>query len=707
VALLILYFSIDRNIANNSIYDETNKNSTKKTTDEYDRNSERLKKILMFINDHYTESPSLNNAASIVFISPFHLSHLFTSAMGISYSQYLNHVKVNMARYDLASTNDSITDIMTRHGFSSAKTFNRVFKAVTGSSPSAYRKAIRAGEEYILPSFVEGMPGSYVNFHSTQIIPQGLYRDAKKEKQGSIHYLKDDTKISISRCITVNTKKSTGALDRYFLKMTGQARASDFLRKGVQDHFRHVQKEIGFEYVRFHGIFNDEMCVLSDDGSYNWTYTDEVIDFLLEINLRPFIEFSFMPSVLATGDKTVFFYKANVTPPHDYEAWGNLVEAFTKHIADRYTLDEIAFWYFEVWNEPNIDSYWAGNFEEYMRLYAVSAARIKRVSPLLKIGGPAVSSFSDHGALGFVENFLASCAEQRLPLDFVSGHPYPALYFEKNKILHEILLPPAAVKNDMIKLKKIVEKSAYKKAELHFDEWNSTARPNDLIHDTAFMAVFVLHNYLNSSGSGDSLCFWALTDRFEEANLSPHEFHGGFGLLSLSGFKKPQYYAFKALSLLGNEVLEQGEDYIITYSTAAGELQVLFWNYVHYTNIYAQDGHGKVEYYNRYAVFEEAQARRFSVRLVNFPGGSRIEGDYLYEKTVFNREHGSVFDFWLSNGALENMNEAIRNLMKRQCIPLETLEIKHTSGEGIAIEEIVEPFGFTLLRLRKLTNFEN
>jgi xylan 1,4-beta-xylosidase len=685
VALLLRHFSV-----NISSEQEESKQAS-----DYNRNYDRLKKILSFVNEHYAESPSLNKIAEIVYVSPYYLSHFFTQAMGMTYSQYLNYVKVSMAKQSLSSTDDTIIDILSRSGFSKAKTFNRVFKAIVGCSPSDYRKFVLGGSEISLPSLEKKHLGSYVNYQSPIAIPYALYRVHNREEIKTDTDAPDSTGGFAVKNINVSVKESTGKLDVYFRKMVGTARASDFLRKNVQEHFRIVIKEINFEYVRFHGIFDDVMCVVLDDGRFNWTYIDDVFDFLLEINLKPFIEFSFMPPPFASGDATMFYYRANVTPPRNMEKWGELIGAFMAHIVSRYTLDEVKTWYFEVWNEPNLSVYWSGGFEEYMRLYRITTERIKAVSRDFKVGGPALSSFRDADAENFLRSFLRTCTDEKLPLDFVSGHPYPVAYYNENGRRREVFRSPDSTRNDMMWFRDIVGMYIDKEIELHFDEWNSSPRERDLAHDTAFMAVFILHNYHNCRNMADSLCYWVLSDRFEEHGLDPNEFHGGFGILSMSGFKKPQYYAFRALFALGDKLLSRGEDYIVTHSSKTGETQLLCWNYVHYNESYASGESGPPDFYRRYDVFKAGKPHCFRIRLIDFSAG-----DYLVEKTAFDREHGSVFDFWLKNGALGSLNHEQYDIIQSQCVPRMSMEIMKVSDSGLTLEETVEPFGFVFFKVR-------
>jgi xylan 1,4-beta-xylosidase len=357
-----------------------------------------------------------------------------------------------------------------------------------------------------------------------------------------------------------------------------------------------------------------------------------------------------------------------------------------------------------------------------MHLYQITAAHIKSVSPLLKIGGPAVSSFNDHDARRFLTRFLEVCADMKLPVDFVSAHPYPASYFLENGKLREILLGSDSTKNDIVWMQNLVSDSAYPVAEIHLDEWNTSARDRDIIHDTAFMANFVLHNYLSCGNLANSLCYWALSDRFEEHGLGSHEFHGGFGLLSVRGLKKPQYYAFQALKRLGDTILAQGDDHIVTYScsgeneTEIAEIQALCWNYVHYNEMYAAGtdefaGSPIPDFFDRYQVFEIKRPLNFILNINTELFGHCRSGVFEIEKTVFNRENGSIFDFWLKNGAIENFSDEQRNLMSVQCIPKQNIAIQRASSidghsSTLALSETVEPFGFVFFRIRPLAATE-
>ena len=153
---------------------------------------------------------------------------------------------------------------------------------------------------------------------------------------------------------------------------------------------------------------------------YNFSYVDQVYDGLLANGVRPFVEISFMPNKLAAKNSLhPFWYKPNVSPPKDWNRWDRLVSAFTEHLVERYGIDEVAQWYFEVWNEPNLD-FWAGEPKQdtYWDLYDHTALAIKEVSPRLRVGGPATAQAA------WVDAFIRHCAAKSIPVDFASTHVY-------------------------------------------------------------------------------------------------------------------------------------------------------------------------------------------------------------------------------------------------------------------------------------------
>ncbi len=317
------------------------------------------------------------------------------------------------------------------------------------------------------------------------------------------------------------------------------------LRADWRRELKRAHDEIGFRYVRFHGLLSDGMGTLVRDNGelvYSFFNCDQVFDYLLEIGMKPFVELSFMPSVLASGKRTVFSYEANVTPPKDYKQWASLVERLVSHLVDRYGEREVSDWFFEVWNEPNLKKFWSGTQRDYFKLYRHTVEAIKKVSPSLRVGGPATAKSE------WIEEFIDFCERNDVPCDFVSTHHYPNDGFDGNDDIELQLF-----KSQRGIMREVAQntRSHARNRPVYYTEWNSSSVPWDPLHDEPYAAAFVGSTILEANGLVEGYSFWTFSDIFEENYLPSKPFHGGFGLLTLHDIAKPSYRAFELFHQLG------------------------------------------------------------------------------------------------------------------------------------------------------------
>lgn len=218
----------------------------------------------------------------------------------------------------------------------------------------------------------------------------------------------------------------SGRLSDAWRHCVGTGRFDLALRRDYQDSLALLQREIGFRHIRGHGLLSDNVGVhrpYTHQGvrrvRHSFTYVDQVVDAYLELGIRPFVELGFMPSGLASGDQTVFWWQGNVTPPADWREWADLVRGTLRHLVDRYGLDEVRGWPVEVWNEPNLKEFWAGADQDaYHRLYEVTAAAVKDVDASIQVGGPALAPGADEEWLVRFADFVA---DRAVPVDFVEA----------------------------------------------------------------------------------------------------------------------------------------------------------------------------------------------------------------------------------------------------------------------------------------------
>lgn len=393
------------------------------------------------------------------------------------------------------------------------------------------------------------------------------------------------------RTIRADIRQHKGKLNRYFAKCVGAGRAAEVMRRDAYEQLRLIQSECPFEYIRFHGLFHDEMGIVRrrDDGTlyYNFQYVDMLFDSLLELNIRPLVELGLMPGELKSGEETVFWWKMYKTPPKDYGEWEAVIEAFVRHLTHRYGEEEIKKWYFEVWNEPDHESFFRSDdrINEYFKIYASAAKAVKRVNAEYKVGGPATAG------LRWIPELIAYCRENEVALDFISGHYYcvkGAFDPDGKTVLymfdHEYL-------TGMIN--RVGRESHAEGYPLLITEWSASYSSRDAVHDSYFSAPFILHTIKACEGNADMFSYWVYTDIFEEVGIGETPFHGGFGLINLQSIPKPSFYAYRMLHQLGDDelVCDDKNAYVCHDDR---EVQVLFWNSV----IPKQDAHNNI-YFKR------------------------------------------------------------------------------------------------------------
>jgi xylan 1,4-beta-xylosidase len=395
--------------------------------------------------------------------------------------------------------------------------------------------------------------------------------------------------------IVIDAKADTTPFPHFWEQTFGSGRAILSLRESYREDLRTVKQATDFQSIRFHGIFDDEVGLYDpdrktinfaqtagqagtalEDSNYNFSYVDQIYDGLLAEHVRPYVELSFMPRKMASDPSAVhpFWYHPNVTPPKDYTLWDAMIRAFAQHLVQRYGLDEVATWKFEVWNEPNID-FWQGNPKQstYFQLYDHTARALKAVSPRLQVGGPSTAQAA------WVTPFLAHAKANNVPVDFVSTHVYANdtadnVFGTNEKIPRETMVF-RAVKN----VHDEIAASPYPNLPLIFSEYNASYANEPNVTDSTFMGPWLANNIRLCDGLTQSMDYWAFSDVFEEQGVVRTPFYGGFGLIAADHIPKPVFNIFTILHKLGDRRIASSSDSTLITETGSGTLALALWDY--------------------------------------------------------------------------------------------------------------------------------
>jgi xylan 1,4-beta-xylosidase len=493
--------------------------------------------------------------------------------------------------------------------------------------------------------------------------------------------------------IIVNAIASGKPVAPYWKKMVCGDRAGLALRADYRECLGTAVRECGFQNLRQHGMFHDDMFVWhKKDGPFNFQYLFSNYDYYLSLGLRPLVELSFMPTWMASNDNRIFQVKCAGCPPKDFNDWHRLVNTTVKALVARYGLDEVRSWNFEPWNEPDI-LFWKGTQAEYFELYCRSADAVKSVDASLRIGGPATANFRPEPDGSYrpkwVEEFMAFCAAERLPVDFVSTHPYPTdfPFDDATQKCRRVVRDRDATFHDLTLLRQIVDKGPFPKAAIHCDEWGSSPGARDCCHDHLFSGTFLLENILRCEGLVDSLARWVFCDVSEEAPPGESEFHGGWGLLTVHGIRKPSFHAYSFLNRVGESCLHNGDGCAV-FRSARG-WQVLLFNHHHYANAEASwDTHADAE-----KMIGTGTARAFELVLEGLPQRVRVT------RHLVDSEHGWALPAWQEMGSPDWPTAAQLTQLHEAARPQVDTRVESPVDGRLALTERLAPLAMMLIEV--------
>ena len=635
----------------------------------HDSQMERMNDIVNYIDSHYREDIRLGQLAQAVHLSPPYLSSLFTRYLGATFSEYYNSVRLDHAVNDLVTTELSIEEIAVRNGYSNAPAFGRAFRAKYHELPSAYRKSHRQIN-------FNGMRGDrwaslLLSEYSNSVFDISALAQYLPRQEGSVSAGKDLSAILVRAA----WGQVTGALPMGWRKLVGIGSAKQILYREVQEQMEEVQQQIGFEYIRFHGLFSDEMMVVNRTAAgaleFNFKTIDIVFDYLFSIGLKPFLQLSFMPIELAADrQKMIFNNHYNTSPPARLEEWVDLVRAFFNHIVSRYGRKVVEELPVTLWNNADSPAEMFGMQDDldFFHLYRETYWAIKEIDERIQVGGPPVTFMSEESTQwtrrfyqwerehDVVPDFFCTQAysvilhPSQLKIDLHSWKPDHLVSTRENALFPLMAGIPLSTDADHLRtfrdfLDQFLAELGLDELPIWVTEWNLSISHNMLINDTMFGGCYVVKNILENSSGLEALGYWCVTDFIEEQPLVDDAFHGGLGLMTAEGIRKPAFLAYQTLAQMEPQVLSRGEGF--TVSRSENTLTILLYNYEHFNDIFAGNKTYNVNRTVRYTPFTEQKRQPFRLRVAGLPDREVLEA----VEFIVNREHGSAYDHWIKMGA--------------------------------------------------------
>ncbi|MDN4474726.1 helix-turn-helix domain-containing protein [Demequina sp. SYSU T00192] len=664
-----------------------------------DKHRDRMRRLLRYIDEHYAEGLTLNHVADHEHLSAPYLSAFFKEHVGLTFSAYYNALRLDRAVDDLLTTDESVETVARRNGFRDPRAFVKVFKERFGVLPSQYRR-----------DELEKREGQSRRSTAAEPAPDTPLRVLAKylPEQAAEHVAVAYETDPVAKMVAVDAVDASSPgrrLDHSYRKVTTVGRAKELLYEEVRGMLTQWQADVGFEYIKFHGLFGDDMHVYREDKDGNPVYSfvllDKVLDFLLSIGLRPFVELSFMPQELASvPERTVFSAEFNVSPPARLERWVGLVEAFVGHVIDRYGYAEVSTWLFSPWNEPDTGPtlFGFGDDARFHEFYKATYDAVKGFGSDLTFGSPAM---------------LVTYAQDKdwllAFLDYADGHDcrpdFMTVHFYDNDFQHSTLSEHSPAEPAGLRLNKdqdtfhktvrqltLLLRDRGMQVPVYMTEWNLTVSHRDLLNDTTFKSCYLAKNLLESYDELGSFGYWTLTDLVEELQPSADMFHGGLGVFTSNGVKKPHYYVFAALRRAGDRLLTSGEGYFVTASDNG--VQIYLYNYEHFSHLFASGERYDMTYLERYAPFAEVGRMDFSLELTGLDPGR-----YRQREEVINAEHGSAFDTWLRMGAPAIDRQAVDYIRQVSVPDLIVNDVDADADGTLMVSAVLEPLEVRVIEL--------
>lgn len=281
-------------------------------------------------------------------------------------------------------------------------------------------------------------------------------------------------------------------------------------------------------------IFPDFDADENDPASYDFACTDEHISITLEAGTEPFFRLG------ESIDHRIV--KHRIFPPKDYLKWARICEHIIMHYnqgwANGFEWD-IKYW--EIWNEPDLDSdkannkrMWVGTKAQFFEFFAVAAKYLKEKFPQYKIGGPAIAWNEE-----WTDDFLSEMSKHNVKLDFFSWHIYCSEVMKTTEKAERI--------------RALLDKNGYEKTESILNEWNYIKGwEADFIP-----SIMTIHGMKGAAFTMASMCAsqHSSIDLLMYYDTRPGLFNGAFDYYTLAPLKG--YYPFKWYGMLYYDTQEE------------------------------------------------------------------------------------------------------------------------------------------------------
>lgn len=603
----------------------------------------RIFEIQNYVQANYQKQLSLNDLAQKLYLSNAYLSKYIKKHFGLSFLEYVNNIRLFHAVDELVYSEKKITRIALDNGFPTTAAFNKAFKEIYNMTPSAYRSTVHKEE----------------NLNENKEAKQELDKRVKEYLTGK-EPVADNTATRNMNLYVVDAKNTT-EWKKPWDKIINMGNIDSLLNYDVQSQLLMMQKEIGFSYVRIYNIFMQDMYYenISGDNKYNFSRIDRGLDFLVEHNLKPYIELSFKPTDVNYTINSAVGDRYNEIIFHDRESYVEVMQAFSSHIANRYGVNEIESWYFELWKDDRLNMLDAKGW--YFDCFEIGYHALKKISSKIKVGGAGFALGYDRYQYSIL---IQNWKTRNVRPDFISVYSYSYLLLQQDGVYFgKRSLDNSFVKNQLELFKDVLKAEDFMPDELHITEWNFTISNRNCINDSCAQGAYIVKTCIESIGEADMMGYWHGSDLHTEYYDSGAVLYGDNGLLTRDGIKKPSFYAFHFLKFLKKGLLGKTENALLT-TDGRGVYTIACHNCKKFNYRYTMKAEKDIRVDDIDSLYEDTDSIHLKFQINNVKNGN-----YVMRIFYVNESNGSIQNIWKDMDYISNLSKGEVEYMKRSANP--------------------------------------
>lgn len=630
-----------------------------------------LQKITAFIRENYTRPLTLASLAGQFDMTPQYLASFFKHAMKETVFEYLADVRLRKAFDYVNQSDETPFSIAAATGFPNLGAFTKAFAARFSCSPEQWRADHPRRESKVLSGNISWITSSSLakDYISNYVPLRQDISPALKEKRRSESY-------------TIPILPGE-AFDHPWTYLVNLGYTHSFMHADYRRQLSRMQHTMQFKYGRILRPFDIVEPVLVDGQElYDFSKIFQVLDFMQQIGLIPFIELgNKLNKINLDAMNRVDF--TNIQEAADYyERLFDILPVFLRQCINRYGLDTVSQWQFELWTEHvHIAQGWGWAAPEvYARYFARLCGIIKEVLPDCRVGGPGYNTYAPVSHFATIMEHMKK--EGCLP-DFISAYIYPYVFEDSEEMPSYDYEPsPPMLSPDQTiflrrlnKIRDFCNENYPQIKDLVITEYACEVSSRNFINDSIYQATFIAKFNLDALGLARGLAYWLISDIPLEYKDSNRILFGGNGLINRNGIDKPGFHAAHFLKDMGSHLVSKGTSYLLT-RTSQEHFQLLLYNYAHMHEDFCRDNTSYASLKNPTAVFEPMEPRDMALSLAPLEAGT-----YRIRHYTINNDHANLLNEWIRLGAPENLSRSDIEYLQGCSWPHQELyfrEIRHS-----------------------------